>query len=44
MLIYAIVLIAMMLINNNAKLKAMGTKLRDSIRAKTGKEPTGGEA
>ena len=44
MLIYAIVLIAMMLINNNAKLKAMGAKLRDSIRAKTGKKQAGGEA
>lgn len=44
MLIYAIVLIVMMLINNNAKLKAMGAKLRDSIRAKTGKKQAGGEA
>ena len=44
MLIYAIVLIAMMLINNSARFKAMTAKLGDAIRAKTGKKQAGGEA
>ena len=44
MLIYAIVLIAMMLINNSARFKAMTAKLGNAIRAKTGKKQAGGEA
>lgn len=43
MLIYAIVLIAMMLINNNAKFKAMTAKLRDAVRGAK-KKQAGGEA
>lgn len=46
MLIYAIVLIVMMIVNNNAAIKAMVEKLRDGLRdrAKAGKKEEGGEA
>ena len=44
MLLYSIVLIAMMLINNSARFKAMTAKLGNAIRAKTGKKQAGGEA